>query len=111
MPVFFGRDISRFSKFISVWYGDSPKLRDPFNVPAKYKLLYPLDYLPTVNHAQTQLLISFIEGLERTLNIKRTEISLAEKWKADLPDGPEHKDLEEYLKLVSLGSSLQSQLV
>lgn len=32
MPVFFGRDISKFSEFISVWYGSSPMLRTPSNV-------------------------------------------------------------------------------
>lgn len=32
MPVFFGRDISRFSEFISVWYGDAPMLRAPSKV-------------------------------------------------------------------------------
>ena len=26
-PLFFGRDISRFSEFISVWYGSSPMLK------------------------------------------------------------------------------------
>ncbi|PGH19536.1 hypothetical protein AJ80_03871 [Polytolypa hystricis UAMH7299] len=29
MPVFFGRDLSRFSDFIFVWYGNSPILRTP----------------------------------------------------------------------------------
>jgi len=32
MPVFFGRDISQFSDFISVWYGSSPMLRQPSKV-------------------------------------------------------------------------------
>jgi len=100
MPVFFGRDISRFSEFISVWYGDSPKLRIPDSVSPKFKLLFPLDYLPTVNNAQTQLLVSFVEGLEKALDVERTEISLADKWKADIADGPENDDLAEYLKLV-----------
>jgi len=101
MPVFFGRDISRFPEFISVWYRDSPKPRIPDSVFfPEFKLLFPLDYLPTVNNAQTQLLVSFVEGLERALGVERTEISLADKWTADIPDGPENDDLAEYLKLV-----------
>ena len=62
--------------------------------------MYPTDYLPTVNNAQTQLLNKFVEGLERTLNTKRTEISLANTWSSDRPDGPGNQDLAKYLKLV-----------
>jgi hypothetical protein len=32
MPVFFGRDISTFARFISVWYGEATMLRAPPNV-------------------------------------------------------------------------------
>ncbi|KAI1411459.1 amidase [Hypoxylon sp. FL1857] len=97
MPVFFGRDISRFSKFISVWYGSSPMLRAPSNLPVK--ILYPLDFLPTTNDAQTKLIDKFVKGLESTLGVSRTEVSLADLWKQDLPDGPEHSDIAEYLYL------------
>lgn len=67
----------------------------------KVRILYPTDYLPTVNNAQTQLINNFVEGLERTLNVKRTEISLAETWSSDCPDGLAKQDLKEYLELVS----------
>jgi len=36
MPVFFGRDVSKFADFISVWYGSSPVLRQPSNVSPSY---------------------------------------------------------------------------
>lgn len=85
MPAFFGRDIFRFSYFISVWYGESPMLRTPSSLPPSVKILYPSDYLPTANNAQTQLLTQFVEGLERALNVKRTTISLAKKWSSDCP--------------------------
>ena len=59
-----------------------------------------MDYLPTPNTAQTRLIDTFVECLESALQVKRTEISLAELWKGDSPDGPEHTDIAEYLKLV-----------
>lgn len=64
------------------------------------KILYPLDYLPTANTAQTSLIEKFVKGLESSLGVSRTEISLAEPWKQDLPDGSEHSDIVEYLHLV-----------
>jgi hypothetical protein len=62
--------------------------------------LYPLDYLPTPNEAQTKLIERFVKGLETSLGISRMNISLAELWKQDLPDGPEHCDISKYLYLV-----------
>jgi len=58
-----------------------------------------LDYLPTPNAAQTRLIDKFVEGLESALQVTRTEISLSELWKGDCPDGPEHADIAEYLRL------------
>lgn len=40
MPVFFGRDFSRFSELISVWYGNSPMLRTPSKVDPRPKKLF-----------------------------------------------------------------------
>ncbi|KAF2120079.1 amidase [Lophiotrema nucula] len=95
MPVFFGRNISRFSDFISVWYGDSPMLRKPSKVAVK--ILYPSDYLPTSNPPQTHLIEKFISGLESALDTTRTKVSLADLWKTDCPDGKEHDDVAKYL--------------
>lgn len=100
MPVFFGRNISRFSEFISVWYGDSPMLRAPSQ--AHVKILYPSDYLPTLNETQTQVIDKFVTGLESALGVKRTPISLAELWKRDVPDGPENSDIAEYLETAGI---------
>ncbi|KAF2837175.1 amidase signature enzyme [Patellaria atrata CBS 101060] len=38
-----------------------------FDVPAPVKILYPLDFLPTPNGAQSQLIEKFIKGLEEGL--------------------------------------------
>lgn len=64
------------------------------------KILYPLDYLPTPNAEQTGLIEKFVRGLEGSLGVSRTEISLAELWKQNLPGGSEHSDIVEYLHLV-----------
>ncbi|KAK2591957.1 hypothetical protein QQS21_010363, partial [Conoideocrella luteorostrata] len=95
MPVFFGRAISKVPDFISTWYGQSPMLRQPSKMPIR--VLYPLDYLPTTNAAQTHLIDKFVSGLESAFLVTRTEISLAERWKGDCPDGAEHADIAEYL--------------
>ena len=66
------------------------------------KILYPLDYLPTSNEAQTSAIHKFINGLEKASGIKRTKISLADQWAKDLPDGDDNADLAKYLELVRL---------
>jgi hypothetical protein len=124
MPVFFGRDINRFTHFISTWYGESPMLRAPSTVSSSVRsrrrlqktafdslqcpvqIFYPLDYLPTVNPRQSQLIETFVQGLEKALNVKRTEVSLARKWEAECPAGPQHSDIAEYLYLVHMTLSL-----
>ncbi|KAJ2980269.1 hypothetical protein NQ176_g2746 [Zarea fungicola] len=100
MPVFFGRHIFRFPDFISLWYGDSKMLRTA--PAATIKLLYPSDYLPTPNPAQTRLIDKFVTGLESALQISRTNVSLADLWKRDCPDGAEHEDIAEYLETAGI---------
>lgn len=67
---------------------------------AQVKILYPSDYLPTTNSAQSQVIDNFVKGLETALQVSRVNISLAEEWKKDCPDGPNHLNIAEYLKLV-----------
>ncbi|KAJ5093003.1 amidase [Penicillium angulare] len=97
MPVFFGRDLSRFPEFIDVWYGKSPLLKAPSKLPIK--ILYPHDYLPTVNQLQSNLIERFVKGLEGAFEVQREVFSLAEEWIKDCPDGPKHEDIIEYLEL------------
>ncbi|KAF2753095.1 amidase [Pseudovirgaria hyperparasitica] len=101
MPVFFGRDQTKFSDFIKVWYGHSPLLRMP-STQQHVCILWPEDYLPTVNAAQTDLIDKFTSGLEKALDVQRTKISLAQLWKNTCPDntpGQDNTDIAEYLKL------------
>jgi hypothetical protein len=64
------------------------------------KILYPSDYLPTTNPSQSEVIDKFVRGLETALEVSRDHISLAEEWKKDCPDGPQHPDIVEYLELV-----------
>jgi hypothetical protein len=63
-------------------------------------MLYPKDYLPTLNAAQTAVIESFIRDLEVELGVTRTEVSLAEEWKNSRPIDVQIDDLSEYLKEV-----------
>lgn len=89
-------------------YTDTPRTLDftKTNVPfqSRFKILYPLDYLPTSNEAQTSAIHRFINGLEKSLAAKRTKISLAGQWAKDLPDGDDNADLAEYLRLVRISA-------
>ncbi|TGO30773.1 hypothetical protein BPAE_0003g00570 [Botrytis paeoniae] len=74
VSAFFGRDISRFREFANLWYGGSPRLTKSqvvSKVPAT--IIYPLDYLPTLNKAQMNLIDSFVRDLEELLGVNKTE--------------------------------------
>uniref|UniRef100_A0A8H7N2M7 Amidase domain-containing protein n=1 Tax=Bionectria ochroleuca TaxID=29856 RepID=A0A8H7N2M7_BIOOC len=101
MPGFFGRDLAKFKDVISVWYGDSPLLRQPSSEIA-VEILYPLDYLPTRNAEQTEAIDKFVSGLESAFKVKRTPVSIAKAWKDDLPDGTEHGDIAKYLETAGI---------
>ncbi|CRL26358.1 unnamed protein product [Penicillium camemberti] len=66
------------------------------------KILYPSDYLPTPNPAQTQVIDKFVSGLESALGINRTDISLADLWEKHCPDGEQHKDIATYLEFAGI---------
>ncbi|KAI0099796.1 amidase [Nemania sp. FL0031] len=103
VPTFFGRDFSRFREFASLWYGNSPMLlKDPLPPSEKAsRILYPLDYLPTPNNSQMELIESFVRGLEQTLGIQRTRITISEMWHKSGPDLDKDIDLPDYLATVS----------
>jgi hypothetical protein len=39
------------------------------------------------------LINKFVAGLETAFGVKKTNVSLAELWKKDCPDGVEHSDI------------------
>ncbi|OQE19215.1 hypothetical protein PENFLA_c019G02415 [Penicillium flavigenum] len=95
MSVFFGKDLSRFSEFIAVWYGSSPLLRTP-SESESYTL--GITFQPK-NEAQSHLIDTFVDGLETAYGVKRQEVSLAELRKHDCPNGPDHDHIAEDLEL------------
>lgn len=44
------------------------------------RILYPVDFFPLPNPVHQDLMENFVSVLERHLNVKRTEISLASEW-------------------------------
>ncbi|KAE8443397.1 hypothetical protein EG329_001877 [Mollisiaceae sp. DMI_Dod_QoI] len=67
------------------------------NFSRRIVILYPSDYLPTVNPAQTALIDKYVKSLEAALQVSRTHISLADLWKEQCPDGPENATLQNIL--------------
>ncbi|KAI0110841.1 amidase [Nemania sp. FL0031] len=106
MPGFFGRDLAHFPEIISVWYGKSPMLLQPSKIPVR--ILYPTDYLPTSNNDQSLAIDKFITALETSLQVERTPVCIAERWKEDRPDGPHNADISKYLKDAGSTSSFRA---
>ncbi|KAF2682045.1 amidase signature enzyme [Lentithecium fluviatile CBS 122367] len=57
-----------------------------------------LPFLLLRKHAQTEVIESFIKGLEAELSVKRTGVLLAEEWKKFRPSGVEEGDVAVYLE-------------
>lgn len=68
------------------------------------EILYPLDYLPTPNTAQSAVINKFVSSLEDSAHVKRTLVSIAKLWEEHQPDGPENADISKYLETVRLPS-------
>ncbi|CAG9943032.1 unnamed protein product [Clonostachys rosea f. rosea IK726] len=103
MPGFFSRDISSFSKMISVSIGGRCRLRKRvFEVKDRIEILCPSDYLSTANEDETRATNQFINGLEIAFQTERCVISIANRWKEDMPDGIENNDIAAYLKTAGI---------
>ncbi|CAH0053574.1 unnamed protein product [Clonostachys solani] len=102
MPGFFGRDISKLTKMISVSSGRPCPLRKAFMANSTVEILCPSDYLSTANDEQTHATDQFIQGLELSFKTRRSMISIANLWKEDMPDGIENRDIAAYLKTAGI---------
>jgi len=58
------------------------------------RILYPVDFFPLPNSVHQDLMDNFVSVLERHLNVKRTEISLASEWDKT---AHQHQGLREYM--------------
>ncbi|CAH0023943.1 unnamed protein product [Clonostachys rhizophaga] len=103
IPRFFSRDISSFSKMISVSIGGRCRLRKRvFDAQDRIEILCPSDYLSTANEDETRVTNQFINGLEIAFQTERCVISIANRWKEDMPDGIENNDIAAYLKTAGI---------
>ncbi|KAF5622384.1 amidase signature domain protein [Fusarium tjaetaba] len=62
-----------------------------------YRLIYPLDYLPTENPEQMKIIDSFIRDVETHLPATVIPLSIRSSWQQSHPPGTP-ADVEEYLK-------------
>ncbi|KAF5565565.1 amidase signature domain-containing protein [Fusarium napiforme] len=62
-----------------------------------YRLIYPLDYLPTANPEQMKIIDSFIRDVESHLPATVTPLSIRSSWQQSHPPGTP-ADVEDYLK-------------
>lgn len=67
--------------------------------------LYPLDYLPTKNGAQMEVIEFFVKGLERLLGVKRKHIELKKMWAECPPEGVTERDVSVYLGTVRVSKT------
>ena len=61
------------------------------------KILYPSEFFPHTNPDHQRMVDEFVGVLERFLGIRKTTISLAERWNACPPEAAQGKSLREYL--------------
>lgn len=64
------------------------------------KIVYPLDWMPQKNEIARQSSEEFLQILEGTLGVKRTEVRLAEEWTRTAPEDVRDIPISEYLKNV-----------
>jgi len=87
--------LERFHNFVSHWYGPNA-VKKPISSP---KLLFPPDFMTSINPSQTNLIEGYVKDLERSLDAVVERKSIAETWSYSSP--VEEKDLNVYLQNVS----------
>ncbi|KAF2189236.1 amidase signature enzyme, partial [Zopfia rhizophila CBS 207.26] len=102
VPCIFSRDIryiSQIAHFLVEANNETfPEVRQE-NLPIAFDMiLYPLDFLPTSNSVQMDAIDSLVADLESVLNIKKTEISIANTWQESAPNEADSDNLHEWLR-------------
>lgn len=64
------------------------------------QILYPTDFFPHSNPEQQRLVDDFVTDLETILDVKKTEFSIAERWKKCPPPEAEGREIQEYINKV-----------
>jgi hypothetical protein len=93
-PGLLGRDLGRFHKFASTWYGEH-LIEIPIRSP---KIVVPTDFLATIDGKQLELTESFIRDLEQALDTVAERRSIAATWEQTSPD--KEQSLDVYLENV-----------
>lgn len=66
------------------------------------EILYPADFYPVANTAQQAIIDEYVALLEDFLGVKKTEMSIADRWMQNPPMEADGKPVQEYLAKVSL---------
>ena len=65
------------------------------------KLFYVTDFFPHQSSSQQAVIEAYLQALEQTLDVKRTEISIAQRWSQCPPEESNGKTIREYLDKVT----------
>lgn len=78
------------------------------SLPEKFptEILYPTDYYPVASHEQQAIIDEYVRVLEDILGVKKTEFSIAERWRQDLPPEAHGKSIQAYIETVRSFSTL-----
>jgi hypothetical protein len=71
-------------------------------------IIYPSDYLPTVNQDQQAIIDLFVQDLEASLGLIHTKLSFKSLWDESPPEAAMGQGLEEFMKDVSESVLIQS---
>lgn len=75
------------------------------------KILYATDFFPHQNPEQQAMVNEFVQSLEVLLGVKKTEISIAERWSQCPPGEAGQKSIRDYLdKVFALPRSIELHL-
>ena len=106
MPCLFSRDMEYISRVMHLYETQNKNTSStPRNNYAINTILYPSDFLPTSHQGQMAAIDSFVNDLEKSLDIKRTNISISKSWKETHPKAANSDDLHSWLDKVLPTSS------
>jgi hypothetical protein len=70
--------------------------------PQPVSIIFPSDFWPVSNKAQMDLVDRFVEDLESSHGVKKTQLLIKDLWKETAPSEADNGDVEHYLKDVSM---------
>ncbi|KAF2117001.1 amidase signature domain-containing protein [Lophiotrema nucula] len=98
-PAMYTRDIRNLEKWVGAWISEEPQVYQ-----SSMSIIYPRDFLPVANTVQMGLIDKFVQDLEATFDVRKTELSIADLWKEKTPQEARGADITEFLKDVGVKS-------